>query len=113
MVASSSNSKATHRVIRIGISRIGIKVCIYKGLASRDTAQQRIWILIRSTAKCSNFLCPDTLACVHFPHHCPCPHATVEEKVELGEGIKICASKGGFKQAETARKIELARKGLL
>jgi hypothetical protein len=37
----------------------------------------------------------------------------VEEKIELGEGIAICASKGGFKEGETARKIELARKGLL
>ncbi|ETN36507.1 uncharacterized protein HMPREF1541_08785 [Cyphellophora europaea CBS 101466] len=64
-------------------------------------------------AKCSNYLCPDTLACVHFPHHCPCPHAAVEEKVELGDGVKVCASKGGFKQGETNRKIDLARKGLL
>lgn len=70
-------------------------------------------VLIRIIVKCSNFLCPDTLACVHFPHHCPCPHEAVEEKVELGEGIRVCASKGGFKQGETARKIELARKGLL
>jgi hypothetical protein len=50
---------------------------------------------------------------VHFPHHCPCPHESVEEKVEIGEGIRVCASKGGFKQGETARKIELARKGVL
>jgi hypothetical protein len=64
-------------------------------------------------ATCSNYLCPDTLACVHFPHHCPCAHPLVEEKVELGEGIAVCASKGGFKQGETSRKIELARKGLL
>ncbi|KIV92620.1 long chronological lifespan protein 2 [Exophiala mesophila] len=38
-------------------------------------------------ATCSNYLCPDTLACVHFPHHCPCPHPDVEDKVELAEGI--------------------------
>jgi hypothetical protein len=37
----------------------------------------------------------------------------LEDKVELADGIAICASKGGFKQGETARKIELARKGLL
>jgi len=64
-------------------------------------------------ATCNNYLCPDTLACVHFPHHCPCPHPDVEDKLELAEGIAICASKGGFKANEAARKIELARKGLL
>ena len=66
-----------------------------------------------TAATCTNYLCPDTLACVHFPHHCPCPHPDVEDKVELGEGIAICASKGGYKSGEAARKIELARKGLL
>ncbi|KAG9235182.1 hypothetical protein BJ875DRAFT_374819 [Amylocarpus encephaloides] len=64
-------------------------------------------------AHCSNYLCPDTLACVHFPHHCPCAHPNYEEKFELGEGKKICLSKGGFKAGEAARKVELARKGLL
>ncbi len=64
-------------------------------------------------AHCSHFLCPSTLACVHFPHHCPCAFPAVEDKVELGDGIAICASKGGYKAGETARKIELARKGLL
>jgi hypothetical protein len=64
-------------------------------------------------AQCSNYLCPGTLACVSFPHHCPCAHPDVEEKVELGEGSAICVSKGGFKAGEAARKIELARKGLL
>ncbi|ETI24676.1 hypothetical protein G647_04045, partial [Cladophialophora carrionii CBS 160.54] len=64
-------------------------------------------------ATCDKYLCPDTLACVHFPHHCPCPHPGVEDKVELGDGIAICASKGGFKAGEAARKVELARKGLL
>ncbi|KID85719.1 hypothetical protein MGU_07027 [Metarhizium guizhouense ARSEF 977] len=62
---------------------------------------------------CDNYLCPDTLACVHFPHHCPCAWDAYEEKFELGEGKKICVSKGGFKPGEAARKIELARKGLL
>ncbi|KEF54758.1 uncharacterized protein A1O9_09200, partial [Exophiala aquamarina CBS 119918] len=64
-------------------------------------------------ATCTNYLCPDTLACVHFPHHCPCPHPDVEDKVELAPGIAVCASKGGFKVGEAERKIELARKGLL
>ncbi|KAL2424207.1 Long chronological lifespan protein 2 [Exophiala dermatitidis] len=64
-------------------------------------------------ATCSNYLCPDTLACVHFPHHCPCPHSDVEDKVELGEGIAVCASKGGYKVGETIRKIGLARRALI
>lgn len=70
-------------------------------------------LLILFIAHCSNYLCPDTLACVHFPHHCPCPHPTFEEKFELGDGKAICVSKGGFKAGEAARKVELARKGLL
>ena len=37
----------------------------------------------------------------------------IEDKVELGEGLAVCASKGGFKVGEMARKVELARKGLL
>lgn len=64
-------------------------------------------------AHCSNYLCPDTLACVAFPHHCPCPHPTYEEKFELADGKAICISKGGFKEGEAGRKVELARKGLL
>lgn len=66
-----------------------------------------------ATAYCSNYLCPDTLACVHFPHHCPCPWPSHEDKFELGEGHRVCVSKGGFKAGEAARKVELARKGLL
>jgi len=66
-----------------------------------------------SLATCSNYLCPDTLACVHFPHHCPCAFPEVEDKVELDDGIRVCATKGGFKERETLRKIELARKGLI
>lgn len=64
-------------------------------------------------AHCTHYLCPGTLACVHFPHHCPCAFPSVEDKVELGDGIAICASKGGYKAGETSRKVELARKGLL
>ncbi|KAI0890869.1 hypothetical protein F4806DRAFT_501598 [Annulohypoxylon nitens] len=62
---------------------------------------------------CDNYLCPDTLACVHFPHHCPCPWPANEDKFEMGEGHRVCVSKGGFKPGEAARKVELARKGLL
>ncbi|KAG6091754.1 hypothetical protein E4U30_006325 [Claviceps sp. LM220 group G6] len=67
----------------------------------------------RIQAVCDNYLCPDTLACVHFPHHCPCAWDDNEEKFEMGEGKRVCISKGGFKPGEAARKIELARKGLL
>ncbi|EPS34593.1 hypothetical protein PDE_09557 [Penicillium oxalicum 114-2] len=70
---------------------------------------QQMW----AQAQCSNYLCPGTLACVAVPHHCPCAHPDVEEKVELGEGSAICVSRGGFKAGEATRKIELARKGLL
>ncbi|KAI1272195.1 hypothetical protein F5Y07DRAFT_392158 [Xylaria sp. FL0933] len=62
---------------------------------------------------CDNYLCPDTLACVHFPHHCPCAWPNNEDKFEMGEGHRICVSKGGFKDGEAARKVELARKGML
>lgn len=31
----------------------------------------------------------------------------------MGEGHRLCASKGGFKAGEAARKLELARKGML
>ncbi len=70
---------------------------------------QRTW----DAATCSDYLCPGTLACVSVPHHCPCEWPGVEDKVELGEGSMVCASKGGYKAGEMARKIELARKGLL
>lgn len=66
---------------------------------------------------CDNYLCPDTLACVHFPHHCPCAYPANEDKFELGGaagGSRICVSKTGFRPGlETARKVELARKGML
>ncbi|CAJ2506532.1 Uu.00g006620.m01.CDS01 [Anthostomella pinea] len=62
---------------------------------------------------CDNYLCPDTLACVHFPHHCPCPWPANEDKFEMGEGHRLCVSKGGFRDGEAAKKVELARKGLL
>ncbi|GAB7364217.1 hypothetical protein MBLNU230_g4767t1 [Neophaeotheca triangularis] len=63
--------------------------------------------------RCDKYLCPQTLSCVHFPHHCPCAFPDVEEKVEFGDGSMACVSKGGFKQGESLRKVELARKGLL
>ncbi|KXH63679.1 hypothetical protein CSAL01_02400 [Colletotrichum salicis] len=62
---------------------------------------------------CEHYLCPDTLACVHFPHHCPCPWPANQDKFELSDGNRICVSRGGFAAGEAARKIELARKGLL
>ncbi|KAH6692538.1 hypothetical protein F5X68DRAFT_259181 [Plectosphaerella plurivora] len=62
---------------------------------------------------CEHYLCPDTLACVHFPHHCPCPWPSQEEKFELSDGQRICVSRGGFAAGEAARKVELARKGML
>ena len=83
------------------------------GLFTNSYPPASVPLLILSIAHCSNYLCPDTLACVHFPHHCPCPHPTFEEKFELGDGKAICISKGGFKAGEAARKVELARKGLL
>ncbi|KAI0398947.1 hypothetical protein F4802DRAFT_611255 [Xylaria palmicola] len=62
---------------------------------------------------CDNYLCPDTLACVHFPHHCPCAWPNNEDKFEMSDGHRICVSRGGFKAGEAARKVELARKGML
>ncbi|EMC94165.1 hypothetical protein BAUCODRAFT_36638 [Baudoinia panamericana UAMH 10762] len=64
-------------------------------------------------AHCDKYLCPHTLSCVHFPHHCPCAFPAVEDKVEFGDGSMACVSKGGWAPGEAARKIELARKGLL
>ncbi|KGO43309.1 hypothetical protein PEX1_088800 [Penicillium expansum] len=80
-----------------------------QNVPSDSDRYQQMW----SGAQCDRYLCPGTLACVHVPHHCPCAHPDVEEKVELGEGSAVCVSKGGFKAGEGARKIELARKGLL
>ncbi|KOS17217.1 Long chronological lifespan protein 2 [Escovopsis weberi] len=54
-----------------------------------------------------------TLACVHFPHHCPCAWDAQQDKFELADGHRLCVSKGGFQAGEAARKVELARKGLL
>lgn len=69
---------------------------------------KNIWWKI---AYCSNYLCPGTLACVHFPHHCPCAWPAQEDKFELGEGSAVCVSKKGWKEIEVARRVELARKG--
>ena len=52
------------------------------------------------------------IACVHFPHHCPCPWPH-QDKFELADGQRICVSKGGFHPGEAARKVELARSGRL
>ncbi|KAK3117451.1 Long chronological lifespan protein 2 [Teratosphaeriaceae sp. CCFEE 6253] len=64
-------------------------------------------------ATCDKYLCPHTLSCVHFPHHCPCAFPAVEDKVEFGDGSMMCVSKGGWAESEAGRKVELARKGLL
>lgn len=64
-------------------------------------------------AVCDRYLCPDTLACVHSPQHCPCAWDANDDKFELADGRRICVSRGGFKVGEAARKVELARKGLL
>ncbi|KAK3623299.1 Long chronological lifespan protein 2 [Elasticomyces elasticus] len=64
-------------------------------------------------AHCDKYLCPATLSCVHFPHHCPCAFPAVEDKVEFGDGSMVCVSKGGWAEGEASRKIELARKGLI
>ncbi|KAJ5182894.1 hypothetical protein N7492_000510 [Penicillium capsulatum] len=80
-----------------------------QNVPSDSSRYQNAW----DQSHCSNYLCPGTLACVSVPHHCPCAHPDVEEKVELGEGSAICVSKGGFKEGEALRKIELARKGML
>ena len=64
-------------------------------------------------ARCDKYLCPHTLSCVHFPHHCPCAFPAVEDKIEFKDGSMACVSKGGFKAGEAARKVDLARKGLL
>ncbi|KAL6232864.1 hypothetical protein BDW75DRAFT_10334 [Aspergillus navahoensis] len=80
-----------------------------QNVPSDSSRYQSMW----EGARCDKYLCPGTLACVHFPHHCPCPHPDVEEKFELGEGSAVCVSKGGYRPGEAARKVELARKGLL
>lgn len=67
----------------------------------------------RFIAVCDKYLCPDSLACVHYPHHCPCIWDQHEDKFEITDGKRLCISKGGFKDGEAARKVELARKGLL
>lgn len=87
-------------------------------------------------ATCSKYLCPGTLSCVDKPTHCPCAFPDVEEKYELDtDGIAICLSRSlggvagpqggnvgweGVRErlksggtSDTARKVELARKGLL
>jgi hypothetical protein len=47
-----------------------------------------------------------------LPHYCPCAWMETEDKVEFGEGVAMCGYKGGWKESELAKKVELARKGL-
>ncbi|TGZ77167.1 hypothetical protein EX30DRAFT_360224 [Ascodesmis nigricans] len=64
-------------------------------------------------APCDRYLCPGTLACVDKPTHCPCAWPDVEEKFELHEdGLAVCLSQSAV-EGRTARKVELARKGLI
>ncbi|KKA27739.1 hypothetical protein TD95_001274 [Thielaviopsis punctulata] len=78
--------------------------------ASSDSAGYR---QLYDSYTCDNYICPDTLACVHHPHHCPCAWPDHTDKFEMGETGRICVSKGGFKAGEAARKLELARQGKL
>merc|ERR1712111_296297 len=72
---------------------------------TQNAASDSSWYQAQyENARCDKYLCP---------HHCPCAFPAVEDKVELGDGSMICASKGGWSQGEAGRKIELARKGLL
>jgi hypothetical protein len=118
LVASSSSKDNSHKMylaIRIGIRRTMAMVGCNSTTFSYSMVHYSPLNLanIDCIARCDRYLCPDTLACVHFPHHCPCPHPVFEEKFEIGEGRAICISKGGFKAGEAARKVELARKGLI
>ncbi|WPH03928.1 Hypothetical protein R9X50_00681100 [Acrodontium crateriforme] len=80
----------------------------------QQAGSDSVWYQERyEAAHCDRYLCPHTLSCVHFPHHCPCAFPATEEKVEFADGSMACVSKSGWKQGETARKIELARKGLI
>lgn len=79
-------------------------------------------------ATCSNYLCPGTLACVDKPTHCPCAFPDVEEKFELDpSGLAVCLSRSVWPAgmvgataknvkrgpSYTARKVDLARRGLI
>ncbi|KAF8437790.1 hypothetical protein BGX38DRAFT_1320723 [Terfezia claveryi] len=82
----------------------------------QDVASDATWYKkTYEGATCSKYLCPGTLACVDKPTHCPCAFPDVEEKYELDtDGIAVCLSKSlEWGRSDTARKVELARKGLL
>ncbi|KAI5799194.1 hypothetical protein DFH27DRAFT_559947 [Peziza echinospora] len=94
-----------------------------------DVASDSSWY--RQTyerAHCSKYLCPATLSCVDKPTHCPCAFPSHEEKFELHDsGRAICLSKSIGQEkwesvrdslargelSDTARKVRLARLGLL
>ena len=67
------------------------------------------WVI----AQCDKYLCPGTISCVDKPAHCPCAWPAQEDKVEMGDGLAVCGSKGGWKVGEFGRKVELARRGLI
>ncbi|KAF3941051.1 hypothetical protein ABW19_dt0203845 [Dactylella cylindrospora] len=80
---------------------------------SHDVPSDSSWYQqTHNQAACSKYLCPGTLACVDRATHCPCAFPNVEEKFELSDGSAVCVTKMG-KKGGTAKKIELARKGLL
>lgn len=105
--SAPSDSSWYQRNYDNGMSHL-ILIFIFSFSFSTQNANRSLYL-----ARCADYLCPGTLACVSVPHHCPCQHPAVEDKFELGDGSAICVSKGGFKPGEAARKVELARKGLL
>jgi hypothetical protein len=110
---SNSNSR-TSAVTALGIRRSTRMVSFHSSLFESCLLLQVHTQTDRpQTAPCSEYLCPGTLSCVSFPHHCPCAWEKTEDKVELGEGIAVCGSKGGWSAGEFAKKVELARKGVL
>ncbi|KAL7266720.1 Long chronological lifespan protein 2 [Rhizina undulata] len=84
------------------------------GARQQNVASDSSWYRQNyEAATCSNYLCPGTLACVDKPTHCPCAFPEFEEKFELHpDSLAICVSKSARPKA-TARKVELARKGML
>ena len=109
----STTSTSAEHGLRLSLVPATIREWFVLIVAPQLVISRTIADLCLPPAHCDKYLCPHTLSCVHFPHHCPCAFPNMEDKVEFGEGSMACVSKGGFKEGEAARKIELARKGLL